>query len=65
MAHDAVQASESVLHYKYSFKFLYGPIKFGSKIHFYGRVAPEGILAITYENGTFYGRRAAGANFSV
>lgn len=28
----------------------YTGLKFGSKIHFYGRVAAEGILAITYEN---------------
>ena len=51
--------------YKYSFIFYTG-LKLGSKTHFYGRLAPEGILAITtYENGTFYGRRAAEANFSV
>ena len=36
-----------------------------SKTHFYGRVAAEGILAITYENRPFYGRGAAEANFSV
>ena len=31
----------------------YTGLKFGSKTHFYGRVAPEGILAITYEKHLF------------
>ena len=43
----------------------YTGLKFMSKTHFYGRVAAEGILAITYENRPFYGRGAAEANFSV
>ena len=43
----------------------YTGLKFMSKTHFYGRIAAEGILAITYENRPFYGRRAAEAIFSV
>ena len=39
-------------------------LKLGSKKHFYGRVAPEEVLAITYEKRPFYGRRAADASFS-
>ena len=42
----------------------YTGLKFGSKTHFYGRAAPGGILANAYENGPFYGRGAADANFS-
>ena len=41
----------------------YTALKFGSKTQFYGRVALDGILAITYENGPFYGRGAAEAIF--
>ena len=43
----------------------YTGLKFMSKAHFYGRVAGRRILAITYENRSFYGRGAAEANFSV
>ena len=61
----ALSASGSGLHNtSTSFNFYTG-LKFMSKTHFYGRVAAEGILAITYENRPFYGRGAAEANFSV